>query len=407
MSDAGSEQAFPAQAGGQPFADIEFDDLRVRLLGTAHVSRASAEAVAREIASGEFEAVAIELCDNRHRSMVDPDALGRMNLFEVIRAGKAPMVTAMLAMGAFQQRIAEQFGIEPGAEMRAAIDGARERGLDVHLIDRDIGTTLRRIYRNVPWWKRLYLFSGLFASVVVDDEIPEEEIEALKEGDVLESTFAQFADSAGAIYGPLIDERDEYMAAKLLALAERRPGRVLVVVGAGHLKGMERYLREGFDDRESRLAELDTNPPARRWLRFLPWLIVALVLAGFVVGFSRSPELGLTLVAEWVLINGVLAALGVAIAGGHPLTILAGFLGAPLTSLNPTVGAGMVTALVEAWIRKPTVADFSKLRKDTTSLAGWRHNRVARTLLVFFLSTLGSAVGTYVAGFRIFDHLVG
>lgn len=395
------------QPDGQPFADVSIDGMDVRLLGTAHVSRASAEAVSREIASGEYDTVAIELCENRHRSMIDPDALGRMNLFEVIKAGKAPMVTAMLAMGAFQQRIAEQFGIEPGAEMRAAIEGARERSLELHLIDRDIGTTLRRIYRNVPWWKRLYLFSGLFASVVVDDEIPEEEVEALKEGDVLESTFAQFADSAGAIYGPLIDERDEFMAARLLDLAERSPGRVLAVVGAGHLKGIERHLREGLPRRSERLAELATNPPARRWLRLLPWVIVALVLAGFVVGFTRSPELGLTLVAEWVLINGVLTALGVAIAGGHPLTMLAGFFGAPLTSLNPTVGAGMVTALVEAWVRKPTVADFAQLRTDTTSLAGWRHNRVARTLLVFFLGTLGSAIGTYVAGFRIFDHLVG
>ncbi len=391
----------------QPHEDLAFGATRIRLLGTAHVSRASAEAVRAEIAGGEWDEIAVELCPNRHGSMIDPDALGRMDLFEVIRAGKAPMVTAMLAMGAFQQRIAEQFGIEPGAEMRAAIDGAHERGLPLHLIDRDVGTTLRRIYRNVPWWKRLYLFSGLFASVVANDEIPEEEIEALKEGDVLESTFAQFADAAGPIYTPLIDERDEYMAAKLLQQVDDTPRRILAVVGAGHLKGLKRHLEEGFADREARLAELETLPPARRWLRFVPWLIVALVLAGFGVGFSRSTELGMTLVLEWVLINGSLASLGVALAGGHVVTLVSAFVAAPLTSLNPTIGAGMVTALVEAWIRKPTVADFGRLRSDTTTLSGWRHNRVARTLLVFFLSTLGSAIGTYVAGFRIFDHLVG
>ncbi|MEQ8661250.1 MAG: TraB/GumN family protein [Gammaproteobacteria bacterium] len=392
----------------QPHVDITLGSTRLRLLGTAHVSRASAAAVRDEIASGDYDAVAIELCDNRHRGMVDPDALGRMDLFEVIRGGKAPMVTAMLAMGAFQQRIAEQFGIEPGAEMRAAIDGAQAHTLPLHLVDRDIGTTLRRIYANVPWYKRMYLFSGLFASVVVSDEIPEEDIEALKQGDLLESTFAQFADAAGPIYAPLIDERDQYMAARLLDLVDdERPGSVLAVVGAGHLKGIARWLEEGMDDRAARLRALDTTPPRRRWLRFLPWLIVALVLVGFVLGFLRSPELGLRLVVEWVVINGTLAALGCLVAGGHALTVVTGFVAAPLTSLNPTVGAGMVTALVEAWVRKPTVADFQRLRQDTTSLAGWRHNRVARTFLVFFLSTLGSAIGTYVAGFRIFDHLVG
>ena len=391
----------------QPYRDLTAGQAKIRLLGTAHVSKASADAVTREIAENDYDSVAIELCPNRHNGMTDPDALGRMNLFEVIKTGKAPMVTAVLAMGAFQQRIAEQFGIEPGAEMRAAIEGCRERNIDLQLIDRDIGKTLRRIYRNVPWWKRVYLFSGLFTSVLVDEEISEEDIEALKEGDMLESTFAQFADSAGAIYAPLIDERDEYMAAKLMQLADGESTSILAVVGAGHLQGIGNYIEAGIDDKASRLAALDTVPPGRRWFRYVPWLIVALVLAGFGIGFSRGPELGFQLVLEWVVINGGLASLGVLLASGHPMTVVSAFLAAPLTSLNPTIGAGMVTALVEAWIRKPTVADFGRLRSDTTSFRGWRRNRVARTLLVFFFSTLGSAIGTYVAGFRIFDHLVG
>lgn len=391
----------------EPHIDITLGAASVRLLGTAHVSRASAEAVARELDSGEYDQVAVELCANRYRGMVEPDALGRMDLFEVIRSGKAPLIMAMLAMSAFQQRIAEQFGVEPGAEMRAAIAGADARQLELHLIDRDVGTTLRRIYRNVPWYKRLYLFSGLIASIIVDDEIPEAEIEALKEGDLLESTFAQFASSAQQIYAPLIDERDQYMAAQLLERVEQNPGRVLAVVGAGHLKGIAHYLAQGFADRGARIRELDTQPPARRWTKYLPWLLVGLFLAGFVVGFWRSPELGLTLVLEWIFITGGLAALGTLLAGGHPLTILSAALGAPLTTLHPAIGIGIITAPVEAWIRKPTVADFSRLRKDTTTFAGWRQNRVARTFLVFFLSTIGAAMGTYIAGFRIVDHLFG
>ena len=389
----------------QPHVDIQLGETSLRLLGTAHVSRASAEAVTHEIDSGAYDEVAIELCVNRHRGMVDPESLERMDLFEVIRSGKVPMVTAMLAMAAFQQRIAEQFGIEPGAEMRAAIEGARQHGLKVHLIDRDIGTTLRRIYRNVPWYKRMYLFSGLFASIVVDDEIPEAEIEALKEGDLLESTFAQFADSAHQIYQPLIDERDQYMAAHLLDIADGGARRVLAVVGAGHLKGIRRYLEEGMSERAARLRELDTVPAGASWVKHIPTLLVLLFVVGFVVGFMRSPELGWSLIGQWVFITGGLAALGTLVAGGHVLTIISAFLGAPLTTLHPAIGIGMVTAPVEAWIRKPTVADFRKLRKDTTSLSGWRHNRVARTFLVFFLSSLGAASGTYIAGFRIIHQL--
>jgi len=106
-----------------------------------------------------------------------------------------------------------------------------------------------------------------------------------------------------------------------------------------------------------------------------------------------------------VLINGGLSALGAAIAGAHPLTVVGAFIAAPITSLNPMVGAGMVTAMIEIYIRKPKVADFNQLKHDTTHFKGWWKNRVTRTLLIFILSTLGSAIGTYVAGFFIFERL--
>jgi len=390
----------------QPFVDVELGGTVVRLLGTAHVSRASVDAVKSEIASGSWGSVAIELCASRFKALEDPDALQKMDLFQVIRTGRAPMVTAMLAMGAFQQRIADQFDIEPGAEMHAAISQARVHGCSLELIDREIGTTLKRIYRNVPWWRRFYLFSGLVTSVVVHEEIDEEEIERLKEGDLLETTFAQFAETASEIYEPLITERDRFMAARLRQLAQGESKRILAVVGAGHLKGLERELRSGEDDPDKVIDALAQIPAGSRWVKLIPWLIVALVFVGFGIGFYRSPSLGLTLVTEWIVINGGLSALGAAIAGGHILTVVSAFVAAPITSLNPTIGAGFVTALVETYLRKPTVGDFSKLRTDTSSLHGWRHNRVARTLLVFVLSTLGSAAGTYVAGFRIGRHLL-
>ena len=131
------------------------------------------------------------------------------------------------------------------------------------------------------------------------------------------------------------------------------------------------------------------------------------MLLGFGIGFARSPELGWQLVWDWVLINGALSALGALIAAAHPLTIVTAFVAAPITSLNPTIGAGMVTAGVEVWLRRPRVGDFSRLRHDTTELRGWWRNRVSRTLLVFLFSTLGSAAGTYLAGFRIFGRLTG
>ena len=393
------------QTTEQPFADVKLGETFIRLLGTAHVSRASAEAVHREISAGSWDIVAIELCDSRYKAFENPEALQRMDLFQVIKTGRAPMVTAMLAMGAFQQRIADQFGIEPGAEMHAAIEQARTHGCTLELIDREIGTTLKRIYRNVPWWRRFYLFTGLITSVVVHEDIAEEDIEKLKDGDLLETTFAQFAETASEIYEPLIAERDRFMAAKLRRLVTDKPRQILAVIGAGHLRGLEENLVRGEGDPDHIIDQLSQIPVGSKWLNWISWLIVALVFIGFGFGFYRSPALGCTIVVEWVVITGGLCALGTAIAGGHILTVVSAFVAAPITTLNPAIGAGFVTALVESYLRKPTVGDFSTLRSDTSSFRGWRHNRVARTLLVFVLSTIGAAAGTYIAGFRIGQHL--
>jgi pheromone shutdown protein TraB len=182
---------------------------------------------------------------------------------------------------------------------------------------------------------------------------------------------------------------------------------LLAVVGAGHMSGIANYLERAEGVPAETISSLDTLPRPSLWPKVIPWAIVLLVMFGFFLGFQRNPGLGWELVTDWVLINGGLSALGALIAAAHPLTILTAFVAAPLTSLNPTVGAGMVTAVAELYFRKPTVADFARLRSDTTTLKGWWKNRVSRTLLVFFLSTLGSAIGTYVAGFRIFDRLTG
>ncbi|RJS93499.1 TraB/GumN family protein [Salinisphaera sp. Q1T1-3] len=385
---------------------VERGERRFVLLGTAHVSRASADEVRTEIETGDYDRVAIELCDARHTALTRQAEMADMDLFAVIRNGQAGMVAASLALGAYQQRLADQFGIEPGAEMRAAIEACEARQTPLVLVDRNIGITLKRVYRKIPWWQRATVLTGLATSLVSSDKISEDDIEKLKEGDMLESTFNDFAAESAHMHAALIDERDQYMAAKLLSDAET-PGTTLVVVGAGHLKGLAGYLEAGMADPADRVAALDAVPPGARWVKWIPWIVVALVVAGFALGFSRSTGLGQQMVVEWIVINGALSALGTAIALGHPLSIVAAFIGAPITSLNPTIGAGMVVAAVELMMRKPRVGDFATLKSDVTRIRGWWRNRVSRTLLVFLGATLGSALGTYIAGFRIIGQLVG
>lgn len=386
---------------------IDVEGSQIDLLGTAHLSQISRDSVIVLIKSGVYDAVMVELCDRRYQAMVEPGAIAETDLWQLIKQKKAMGVLATLALGAYQQRLAEQLDIEAGAEFKAAVRLAKEENLSLVLIDRDIGTSLKRLSRKMPWWKRFFVLSALFAGLITRQRITKEEVEALKHGDALERLLDESEPGGHQVKEILVDERDQYMAAKIADyVRERSPQRALVVIGMGHLAGMIKILRHGIAHPQKKMMELVQVPPAGVLPKVLPWVVVIAILAGFAIGFRHSAELGVMLIFYWVIINGGLAAAGALLAGAHFLTVMAAFVAAPLTSINPAIGAGMVTAFVELLLRKPKVTDFETLRRDIRRVSGWRKNRVTRALLVFFLSTIGSAVGTYFGGFYIYQHIV-
>ena len=401
------EDAGPADPlQGQPIRRVTLGGTEFVLLGTAHVSRASVAAVEAMIEREPFDAVAVELDVNRHASLRDPDLLRKLDLFQVIRQGKAGLVAANLALSAFQRRLAEQYGIEPGAELKAAVDRAEEKNVPVWLVDRDIGTTLKRAYRSVGFWDRLGIIGGLGASVFSSEEIGEQEIEKLKRGDMLESAFSEFAKESEPLYRSLIAERDSYMAARLREEAAKGQfARVLAVVGAGHLAGLERELAEQQSPPETLRRELDVVPPGPRWPKWIALAIFIAIAVAIGLLFSRDANLGTDALRDWVLFTGGLAGLGALAGGGHPLSVLAAVIAAPLKPFRPGIPPGAASAAVEIWLRKPRVADFDSLRHDVAVWTGWWKNRISRTLLVFLLTNFGGMIGVWMAGFRILKSL--
>ena len=393
---------------GQPHEIVERDGVRYTLLGTAHVSQASVDAVRDAIGSGAYDAVAVELDPQRLQALTDPDALAKLDLIQVIRTGKTALFAANLALAAYQRRLAEQLGIEPGAELKRAVLEARQRDLPVFLIDREVGLTFKRASSQLGWWARAKLGAGLVAALFADEDVGAEEIEKLKQGDMLESSFGEFASDSPALYESVIAERDRYMAARLRADGGGSAAReVLAVVGAGHLHGLARHLRDETRAPDAIREELESLPTKSE----VPWFTIVLatfVLGGFAWGFWRGGiDVGSDLLLQWVLATGVLGAIGCALAGGHPLSILVAFLASPITPLHPALASGTLSALTEAWLRKPTYADFMALRDDVQTLRGWWRNRVARVLLNFFLTSLGTAIGVWTGGLRMLGKLVG
>jgi pheromone shutdown-related protein TraB len=402
----GGADASADALSGQPLARVARGGIEYVLLGTAHVSRVSADAVRAMLDRESFDAVAVELCDSRYQSIRDPEAFRRLDLFQVIRQRKVGLVAANLALSAFQRRLAEQFGIEPGAEMKAAIDGADARGLPVWLIDREIGITLKRAYRSVGFLDRLSIIGGLGASVLTREDVSEEEIEKLKRGDLLGSMFSEFARESPPLYDALIGERDRYMTARLRECgAGDAVQRVLVVIGAGHLAGIERELASQDELPRALVARLATSPPPARWPRWFALGVFLVIAAAIGFAFTRGARAGTEALLAWTLFTGGFAALGALAAAAHPLSVLAAFVAAPLKPFRPGVPASAISAGVEAWLRKPRVADFDTLRDDVAEVRGWWKNRIARTLLNFMFVTLGTLIGEYAAGFHIIRQL--
>lgn len=403
------QPAAPDPLHDQPLSRVARDDVEYVLLGTAHVSRASVDAVKALIERESFDAIAVELCDSRARGMRDPEAFAKMDLFQVIRTGKAGMVFASLALSSFQQRIAEQYGIEPGAEMKAAMAAADARGLPLWLVDREIGITLNHAYRGVRFRDRMGILGSLIASVFSSDEIDEAEIEKLKQGDILESAFGEFARNSKPLYEALIGERDRFMAARLREESAQNPAakRVLVVIGAGHLAGIGRELGAQSEPSRTIIEPLATKLPAPKWPKYLAIGVMLAIFIAIGFLFYRNATMGWHALRDWVIYTALLSGIGAAIAGGHPLSILTAAVMGPLKPLRPPgLSSGVFAGMAEAWLRKPRVADFQSLRKDLLQVSGWWRNRVARTLLVFMLTNLGTIAGEYLAGIRIFSRLL-
>jgi len=370
---------------------LEQGDKTYYLLGTAHISQRSVEEVGQLIDEVQPDTVCVELCQTRYETLTDENQWKKLNIIEVLKQGKALLLLANLALSAFQRKMGKDLGVKPGAELLEAVNKAEEHGAELVLADRDIQITLKRTWGNLSFWRKMMVMSGLVEAVVVREKISEEELEKMKESDQLTEMMEEFAKAMPTVKKPLIDERDQF----LMSAIEEAPGKKIVgVVGAGHLKGMQAHFGNPVD-RET----ISALPRPSKVFKVLKWVIPLIILALFGVGIYRHQgENLMEMVYAWILPNAIGSALFTVFARGHILTIITAGIAAPITSLNPAIGAGMVAGLVEGWLRKPSVEDCERIPEDIESLKGFYSNRFTRVLLVFVLASLGSALGTWVGG---------
>ena len=374
---------------------ITFGEKTIYLLGTAHVSKESADEAYELIKKIEPDSVCIELDADRLSSLKNSDKWKDTDIVSIIKQKKSAFLLANIILSSYQKRLAERFGITAGQEMISSMKAAEETGARIVPVDRNLRTTFMRIWRKLHFFDKSKLIFSFLFSYAGDEELTEEDLEELKTQDMLQSALSELSKEFPALKRYLVDERDIYLSQKI----KRAPGKTIVaVVGAAHTPGIKKYIEQDMD-----LKEIDIIPPPSKVGKVVAWVIPLLIILMIILTFTfDSASSGFSQILNWVLYNGIFAAIGTLLAGGHPLSILTAFVAAPITSLNPVLAAGWFAGLVEALIRKPKVQDFERLSADLSSFRGLWKNKLTRVLLVVVLANLGSVLGTYLGGVNVF-----
>ncbi len=368
----------------------------IKIIGTAHISRESIKKVEDTIRREKPDIVAVELCESRYKALTEEREIP---VVELIKQKKAMIFLANTLLSFLQRKMGEEVGVEPGKEMLRAIEVANELGIDIALIDRDIRITLKRALSKMSFFEKLRLIKELLLAYGAEKKEIEEELEKINREEELFDILEDFKTLAPQVYEVLVNERDAYMAHKLLELdvsnvSEKRSPKIIAVVGAGHKRGIEHYLNnpEEIPDINELLRIPEKKISLSKIIKYgLPMSIIAMFIIAFYKGISLRNPLGL-----WALNHMIPTFIAVIIARGSLPSAIVGMLASPLTSLNPLIAAGWFAGLVELKVRKVTVNDITQMFK-VNEFGELIKNKAFRVLLVTAFANIGSMLGTFIS----------
>ena len=370
------------------------------IVGTAHISKASADLVREVIEKEKPSTVCLELDPQRYKALKEKKKWEELDLKTIIKNKQLGTLMINILLASYQKKLGEKLGVKPGVELLEGAITAEENGIPVELCDRDVRITLKRTWNSMGFWQKMkFLFSGV-GGLFEKEEISEEKLAEIKQKDVMTEMLDELGQVLPVVKKVLIDERDSYLAEKI----KRTPGnKIVAVVGAGHQQGIVSYLEE---NKTVDLESIEKIPPSSPLVKIIGWGIPLLIIGSIAyIGFNQGGEAAGDNALFWILANGIPSAIGAIIAFGHPFTVISTFFAAPLTSLSPLIGAGYVAAFVQVFFKPPQVKELQSVSDDFNSFSKWWSNKLLRVLLVFILSGLGSVVGTYVGAYEIITNL--
>jgi pheromone shutdown-related protein TraB len=370
---------------------IKKDGREFIIVGTAHISRQSANLVREVIENEKPDVVCVELDEKRLLALSEKNRWENLDLKSIIKQKQLSTLIINLVLSSYQKKLGEKLGVTPGTELLEAVQTAKEKNIPVELCDREVRITLRRAWHSMSFWQKLkFLFGGL-AGIFEKQELTEEKLAELRSKDVLSEMMDELGKVMPVLKEVIIDERDQYIAQKM---RESKGEKIVSIVGAGHVKGIIRTLE---NNSSIDLKKIEVIPTASPIAKIIGWGIPAIIIGSILfIGYNKGISEAGDNALFWILANGIPSAIGAIVALAHPFTILTAFFAAPITSLSPLIGAGYVAAFVQAYFQPPIVKDFQSVSENARKFSMWWKNKLLKVLLVFILASLGSVLGTWV-----------
>ena len=379
---------------------IKKDGREFIIVGTAHISRQSADLVRDVIEKEKPDVVCVELDEKRLKALSEKNRWENLDLRQIIKNKQLSTLMVNLVLASYQKKLGEKLGVTPGTELLEAVQTANENNIPVELCDREVRITLRRAWHSMNLWQKSKFLSGGLAGIFEKQELTEEKLAELRNKDVLSEMMDEIGKAMPVLKRIIIDERDQFIAQKM---KESSGKKIVSVVGAGHVKGIVKSL-ESNDSID--LKNIEIIPEPSFFSKIMGWSIPVVIIASiFYIGFSQGISEAGNNALFWILACGIPSAIGSLIAIAHPLTILASFVSAPITSLSPLIGVGYVAAFVQAYMQPPIVKEFQEVSKDFRKVSQWWKNRLLKVFLVFILSSIGGVIGTSVGFFEIVKNV--
>jgi len=371
------------------------------LLGTAHISQESIDLARKTIAEEKPNCVCVELDEGRLKALEDGDRWKNLDIKDILKKRQMSSLIVNLALASYQKRMGESTGVEPGSELKAAVEEARACNATLVLADRDVKTTLRRAWGSTPFFRKFKLLASLLGSVFETEKVSEEELSKMREQDTLSVMMDDFGKAFPEIKQILISERDQFLAGRIL---KAEGSKVLAVVGAGHLQGIKSII-EGKEEIPPE-EDICKIPPPSHWATIIGWGIPAAIILSIVyIGIKLGPSAAADNVLFWVLATGIPAAVGATLALAHPLAIAAALFLAPITTLHPLIGVGMFTGFIQAYFCPPRVFEMETAAEDLWKPSRWWKNRFTRVFLAFIFPGLLTSIGSLIGIWNIISYI--